>query len=108
MGSKSGSKPKIRQLAVQDVVKSYIGLTMNVLIANGRWGGKTHKICCLYLIGKYDRILTGHLFLEPLKMRPLIDYLSLQLLSFHVKNVKSCGVLSYFSKSVERDLQRIA
>jgi hypothetical protein len=108
MGSKSGSKPKIRQLVVQDVVKSYIGLTMNVLIVNGRWRGKTQEICFLYLIGKYAHVLVGHLFLEPLKMRPLIDYFSLQQLSFHVKNVKSCGVLSYFSKSVERDFQRIA
>jgi hypothetical protein len=44
MGSKSGSKPKIRQLVVQDVVKSSIGLTMNVLIVNGRWRGKTQEI----------------------------------------------------------------
>jgi len=108
MGSKSGSKPKIRQLGVQDVVKPYIGLTTNALIANGRWRGKTQELCFLYLIGKYARILIGHLFLEPLKMRPLIDYFSLQLPSFHVKNVKRCGVLSYFSKSVERDLQRMA
>jgi hypothetical protein len=34
-----GSKPKISQLVVQDVVKSYIGLTMNVLIVNARWRG---------------------------------------------------------------------
>ena len=37
MGSKRGSRPKTKLPVVQNVVKFYIGLTVNVLIVNSRW-----------------------------------------------------------------------